>query len=187
MTIKQAAKAMRQDKSSYIFIEDATGKRHGIITDSDLTRKVIAHGIDPAQQVEKVMSTPLITISSQSQIFEALMTMMQKDIKRLAVTDADDRIVGTLSIQQLLAAQEKSPLFILHQIEQAQNMDAITDNHKQMPELIRALITNGASAQNVTRIITAVSDSILNKVMQFTLDELGTPPARFVFMIMGSE
>jgi CBS domain-containing protein len=187
MTIKQAAVAMRQDKSSYLLIEDATKKRHGIITDSDLTRKVIAQGIDPAQQVEKVMSTPLITISSQSQIFEALMTMMQKDIKRLAVTDADDRIVGTLSIQQLLAAQEKSPLFILHQIELAQNMDAITDNHKQMPELIRALITNGASAQNVTRIITTLSDSILNKVMQFTLNELGSPPARFVFMIMGSE
>ncbi len=187
MTIKQAAEAMRQDKSSYLLIKDATEKRHGIITDSDFTRKVIAQGIDPTQQVEKVMSTPLITISSQSQIFEALMTMMQKDIKRLAVTDADDRIVGTLSIQQLLAAQEKSPLFILHQIEQAQNKDAITDNCKQMPELIRALITNGASAQNVTRIITTLSDSILNKVMQFTLNELGTPPARFVFMIMGSE
>ena len=95
MTIKQAAQAMRQDKNGYILIEDATGKRHGIITDSDLTRKVIAQGIDPAQQVEKVMSTPLITISSQSQIFEALMTMMQKDIKRIAVTDDDDRIVGT--------------------------------------------------------------------------------------------
>jgi CBS domain-containing protein len=187
MTIKQAAQAMRQDKSSYLLIEDATEKRHGIITDSDLTRKVIAQGIDPTQQVEKVMSTPLITISSQSQIFEALITMMQKDIKRLAVTDADDRIVGTLSIEQLLAAQEKSPLFILHQIEQAQNMDAITDNYKQVPDLIHALITNGASAQNVTRIITTLSDSILNKVMQFTLNELGTPPARFVFMIMGSE
>lgn len=187
MTIRQAAKAMRRDKTSFLLIEDTDKKRHGIVTESDLTRKVIAGGIDTAQKVKKVMSSPLLTISRQSPVFEALMTMMQKDVRRLAVTDADDRIVGFLSNREILAAQENSPLFMLRQIAQAQNMDAIIDKHKQIPGLIRSLITNGANAQNVTRIITTLSDAILNKLMQFTIKELGAPPARFVFMLMGSE
>jgi CBS domain-containing protein len=51
---------------------------------------------------------------------------------------------------------------------------------------VRTLIHNGATANNVTRFITSVSDAILNKVMSMTLDELGAPPVPFVFMIMGS-
>jgi CBS domain-containing protein len=187
MTIRQAAKAMRRDKTSFLLIEDTDKKRHGIVTEGDLTRRVIAGEIDTAQKIKKVMSSPLLTISRQSPVFEALMTMMQKDVRRLAVTDTDGRIVGILSNREILAAQDNSPLFMLRQIAQAQDMEAIIDKHKQMPGLIRSLIANGANAQNVTRIITTLSDAILNKLMQFTIKELGAPPARFVFMLMGSE
>jgi len=52
---------------------------------------------------------------------------------------------------------------------------------------VRSLIHSGATANNVTRFITTVSDTILNKLMAMTLDELGPPPVPFSFMIMGSE
>jgi CBS domain-containing protein len=59
--------------------------------------------------------------------------------------------------------------------------------HHQIPRLIQALIHTGAKAQNVTRFLTTVSDAILQKLIGFAIDEMGPPPARFVFMILGSE
>jgi CBS domain-containing protein len=120
-------------------------------------------------------------------IFEALMSMMKDDIRHLAVMDATENVVGILSSRDLLSAQGQSPLFVLREISEAGSMAQIIDRNRRMPQLLRSLITSGAKAQNLTRFITAVSDAILKKVMAFTLEELGQPPARFVFMIMGSE
>ena len=76
---------------------------------------------------------------------------------------------------------------LCREIITASSIDEIIDKHKRLPKLIQALINNGAKAKNVTRFITTVSDTILNKIIGFAINDLGTPPAPFVFMIMGSE
>jgi CBS domain-containing protein len=40
---------------------------------------------------------------------------------------------------------------------------------------------------NVARMVSVISDGILTKLIGFAIDELGPPPLRFVFMIVGSE
>ena len=66
-------------------------------------------------------------------------------------------------------------------------LEEIIDRHNKMPQQVRTLINSGAQAKNLTRFITTVSDTILKKLIEFTLKELGPPPAKFVFMILGSE
>jgi len=48
-------------------------------------------------------------------------------------------------------------------------------------------IRNGANPEYITRLITTFSDAILDKVIEFSIAELGSPPCKFAFMIMGSE
>ena len=48
-------------------------------------------------------------------------------------------------------------------------------------------IRNGANPEYITRLITTISDAILDKVIEFSIAELGSPPCKFAFMIMGSE
>jgi CBS domain-containing protein len=101
--------------------------------------------------------------------------------------DASETIIGMLSNKDILSFQGQSPLFLLREIQLAPGMEKIIEKHKQLAGLVRSLIYNGATARNVTRFITAVSDTILNKLMSMTLDEMGPAPVPFVFMIMGSE
>ena len=187
MTIQEAAQLMSREKISSIFLKTATGKCVGVVTEKDLALKVIATALNVKQPVMEIMSSPVQTIPDQALIFEALMLMMKADIRHLAVMDATENVVGILSSRDLLSAQGQSPLFLLREISEANSMTQIIEHNRRMPQLLRSLITSGAKAQNLTRFITAVSDAILNKVMAYTLDELGKPPARFVFMIMGSE
>jgi CBS domain-containing protein len=133
------------------------------------------------------MTSPLFMIPREALIFEALMKMMQKNIKHLAVTDAEDKVVGVVTNRDLLRAQGQSPFFVVREIAQANFINQIVQIHQQVPRLIQTLINTGAKAQNVTRFLTTVSDAILQKIIGFALDEFGPPPVKFVFMILGSE
>jgi CBS domain-containing protein len=152
-----------------------------------LRRKVIAEGLDVNRPVADIMSTPLYTISANSLIVEALMTMMQERVKHLAVMDVKGKVLGVLTNRDLLNAQEQSPLFLIRRISSAEKIEDILDKHKQLPRLIKGLIKSRAKPRNVTRMITAISEAILEKIIDFSLQEAGEPPAKWAFMILGSE
>jgi CBS domain-containing protein len=78
-------------------------------------------------------------------------------------------------------------LFIIREIIQAKFINQIVQVRQQVPRLIETLINTGTKAHNMTGLLTAISDTILEKIIGFALDEFGPPPVRFVFMILGSE
>ncbi len=158
-----------------------------MVTDNDLRKKVIAKGYDIKHPVADIMSSPLCKISGQSLVFEAFMAMMQQNIKHIAVTDTEGKVTGILTNRDLLTAQGQSPFFVVREIISANSIDEIIDRYRRLPKLIQALINNGAKSKNVNRFITTVSDTILNKIIGFAIQELGAPPVGFAFMIMGSE
>ncbi len=186
-SIREAAVQMSSKRCSSIFIEDKPGKVCGLVTDNDLRTKVIAAGVDTHHPVAEIMSTPLAAVSSGATVFESLMTMMEKGIKHLAVTDSSENVIGIITNQDLLQLQGQSPLILIREIKEAQSIDAVINQHAKLPRMIQGLINAGAKADNVTRLITTLSDAILNKVVAFTLAESDPPPVKFVFMILGSE
>ncbi len=187
LSIRDTADAMAGRKSSYAFIRSSDPEQVGIVTEKDLARKVIARGYPIDKPVGGIMSAPLRTISENALVFEAMMTMMEEDFQHVGVVDANDNVIGMLSSKDILTFQGQSPLFLLREIQMASGMDKVIEKHHQLAALVRSLIQNGATAKNVTRFITTVSDTILNKLMSITLEEMGPPPVPFVFMIMGSE
>ena len=185
--IRKAAAIMSSNRCSSIFIKKPGGDFVGVVTDTDLRKKVVAKGLDIKKPVSDIMSYLSGTISDNALVFEALIAMMKRNIKHLAVTDSDKKVVGVVTNSDLVAAQGKSPLFLIREISTADSIEKITDKHGQLPELIQGLINSGAKAKNVTRLLTTISDAILNKLIGFAIDELGQPPAGFVFVIIGSE
>jgi CBS domain-containing protein len=187
MPIQAAAGVMSQHNSSSIFIREANGEFVGLVTDNDLRNKVTATGYDILKPVSDIMTSPLVSVPSEALIFESMMEMMQKNIKHLAIRDAKNQVVGVITNRDLLKAQGQSPFFIVREIAQARFVNQIVQVRRQVPQLIQALINTGAKAANVTRFLTTVSDAILQKLIGFAIDEMGPPPAKFVFMILGSE
>ncbi len=187
LSIKEAARIMSRQNCSSIFIRDSENRMIGIVTDNDLRKKVISKGYDIDKPISDIMSSPLEVIPAQSLIFDALMRMMQKNLKHLAVVDSDEKVMGVITNHDLLTSQGQSPVFLIREISKAATIETILEKHNQVPKLIQNLINSGAKAKNVNRFITTVSDSILNRLIEFAIKELGPPPAKFVFMVLGSE
>ena len=74
----------------------------GIVTETDLVRKVMAESGDLSQRrVESVMSHSIVTIEIERSISEASDLMAENGIRHLAVTQ-DGEIVVVISVRDLL-------------------------------------------------------------------------------------
>ncbi len=109
-TIKQAGQLLQKYKVGSLIVDD--GSRYiGIVTDSDLSRKAVAKGLDPTTTtVSTCMSKSLTTIEGDEPLSEAMSLMKKEGIRHLPVT-ADATIIGVLSLSDLLRAfdDQKSP------------------------------------------------------------------------------
>ena len=100
-TIEEASKIMDQNRiGSLVVMKNRT--EIGIISESDIVRRVIAKGITPSEMiVEKAMSSPLITISINASGEEANETMKKHGIRHLLVQQ-NGKIVGIFSVRDLM-------------------------------------------------------------------------------------
>ncbi|MEJ2282369.1 MAG: putative nucleotidyltransferase substrate binding domain-containing protein [Desulfobacterales bacterium] len=150
LPIQAAAAIMTEHNSSSIFIRKPGADLVGVVTDNDLRKKVTATGLDILQPVSDIMSAPLHTISSNALVFEALMEMMQHNIKHLGVRDSNNQVAGVITNRDLLKVQGQSPVFIVREIAGAKLINQIVQIRQQVPRLIQTLINTGAKAQNIT-------------------------------------
>ena len=97
-SVSDAAKIMRDHKVGSLLV--VQGEVHvGIITEGDLSRKVIAADISPQEiRVIEVMTQPIISIDSNQTMAVAFIHMNKKHIRHLAITESDT-IKGMLSIK----------------------------------------------------------------------------------------
>ncbi len=186
-SIHEAALKMSKHNSSAILVKSDSRKIQGIVTDADLRTKVLAQNISPLTPVSGIMSAPVISISSDSQVFEAFLVMIQKDKRHLAVYGKSGEISGILTEKDLIAAQTRSTFLLIKSIKTAQKMTDLENIHSKLEIMLLDPIKNGASAEYITRLITTFSDAIIEKVITFSLAEAGPLPCKFVFLTMGSE
>lgn len=74
----------------------------GIITETDLTRKIVAKGLkDKNPKVRDIMTAPLQTIDCHEPIVDANQLMANKRIRHIAVTE-NGQVVGMLSVKDLI-------------------------------------------------------------------------------------
>ncbi len=92
-----------------------------------------------------------------------------------------------ISNEELLDVHRYSANFMIEQIRTSSSVEAIVQSHYRLPRIIKALNDSGAHARNITRIITTISDTVLEKLVDRAIEEIGEPPVRFAFISVGSE
>lgn len=100
-TAQEAARKMDEKKIGSLMIVDE--KRYvGIITETDLVRKVIGYGLSASKiPVGVIMNTPVLDIDISRTIQEANEIMATKGVRHLAVTEGGE-VIGILSIRDLI-------------------------------------------------------------------------------------
>ena len=100
-TLKDAALLFQKQKIGSLLVK---GVDHfiGCITETELTREVVAGEVDPSTtRVKTCMREPIITIESSDPIVEAVRLMKEKATRHLAVEERET-IVGVISTSDIL-------------------------------------------------------------------------------------
>lgn len=100
MTVQDAAKMM-DDASIGAIVVIENGIAIGIITERDLTRRVIAKGKPLTTNVKEVMSSPLIVINPDDSVWEAAQLMKTRKIHRMPAVK-DNQLVGMITTSDIV-------------------------------------------------------------------------------------
>ncbi len=99
-TVLEAAKLMSLNKFSSLVVTNE-GKTVGIITERDLVRKVLAEDRDPNKLlIYQIMSTELVTTTSETSIESAATIMTEQKVRRLPVVK-DEKLVGIVTASDI--------------------------------------------------------------------------------------
>ena len=102
-TVQETAKFMHEKNIGSLLVKE-NDEYIGIVTETDLTRKVRAGGLDPKTiKVTAVMTTqPIITLDCHQPLTEANAFMAKKKVRHLPITE-NGKIVGMISVKDLVA------------------------------------------------------------------------------------
>ncbi|MEE9258949.1 MAG: CBS domain-containing protein [Nitrospinaceae bacterium] len=104
-TVNEAASRMAVEKIGALLVKK-DGEFAGIVTETDITRKVVGGNMDPKNtKVSEVMNAPIISIDHAESMPKANEAMFNSKIRHLVVT-GDDETVGVLSVKDLVRYYE---------------------------------------------------------------------------------
>lgn len=185
--VSKAAQIMTKAHSSSILISSESGTMVGIVTDVAIRERVIAEKLPGDTPVFEVMSSPLIYIDDSALIFEAVLIMHEKGVKHLVVRNSSGEVVSVITNEELLHVHRYSTSFMIREISEATTLEEVYVTQERVPRIVKGLLDSGAHISSITRIITTLSDTVLARLIDFTLAELGPPPCTFSFISLGSE
>ncbi|UMQ42310.1 DUF294 nucleotidyltransferase-like domain-containing protein [Chryseobacterium sp. Y16C] len=183
----EAAQIMAAHKVSCIFVKkSASDEIIGYATDITLRDNVIARCLDSRIAISEVMDNPIVSISSDAYLYEAVLMMFKTKSRYLLVKD-NGEYVGFLSRNRLLSEQGQSPLVFIQSVKQAESVEELKKKWKQVPDIITQLLGRGVHGEIASQVITTIADTITVKVIEKVIRQIGKPPAKFAFIVTGSE
>jgi CBS domain-containing protein len=172
-TILEVAKKMANSRVDAALLLDADGALSGIITDNDVTRRVVSQFIDPtAAIINTVMTKGPKCVQTTDSALDALEMMVDNRFRHLPVMDEQGVVVGLLDIAKCLY-DAISVLEKVHGDDAA--AEAETDATAVMAQVMSAALLNagGSKAANQAQLL------IMQKMMA-QMFEGGVPTLRTI-------
>ena len=185
MTVQEAALAMTERRVSSAIIMDGE-QLAGIITDRDLRVRCTSKALSPNTAVVKVMTPQPLCIDAGTNLFEATLLMTRNSFHHLPVTD-ENKLVGVITASDLMLARQDDPVYLVQHISRQDSPEGISQILEGMPNLMVHWVQSGVRAQQVSRILTAISDAATVRLIQLGEQAFGPAPVPWCWVGFGSQ
>jgi CBS domain-containing protein len=183
--IKDIASKMSEKNLSFCLLGNKENLE-GIITDKDLKDKVLSKGIDPTKiTADQIKTYPVECIESDRFLFEAVLKMIRKNIKRLPVVE-EGRVLGVIEDRDIFIHQSKNILYLTKQIEVENSIENLRQLYISVEEAVEPLFKTGKDIEILQKYIAEINDRFVQKAIKLSLEEI-EEKIDFSFIVMGSE
>ncbi|MFV5693245.1 DUF294 nucleotidyltransferase-like domain-containing protein [Flavobacterium sp. LT1R49] len=162
----------------------------GIITDTDMRSKIATGRFPITISVDKIMSSPVITVVENVSLAEAQLLMLKHNVTHLCVTqDGTDKsaLKGIISEHDLVVAQASNPGVLIKEIKRSQNPKELKQIRERLTDLIQTSLSKNIPLSHVFNIASEINLAIIKRSVELSILDLGSPPARFAWLSIGSQ
>lgn len=99
---ERAARTRGLRRAGALLVVEPTGELAGIFTDGDLRRHVF-HGLSMDTPIAEAMTRQPTTLRADAPVREAVQIVRERRIDEIPVVDAEDRALGLIDVQDLVA------------------------------------------------------------------------------------
>ncbi|MDG1157116.1 MAG: putative nucleotidyltransferase substrate binding domain-containing protein [Litorivicinaceae bacterium] len=168
-TIAEAVSRMRIDHIDSILVDcDTCTSKYGLVTGTDLLDALALGAKTPDCPVAEVATRDLITCQANDFLFNALIVMTRKHIKRVVITD-QGQVVGVSELTDILSYLTGQTHLIGVQIEKAKTVDDLKQASKALNALIRALNAKGVKIRFMMELLAALNGRLVAKLFETTM------------------
>ena len=186
-TIQQAAHQMRDVvHTSCAFVVDDEGRLMGMMTDKDMTRRVVSLGHDIRAPIQEVMTSRLHTVYEDQLAIQATILMMQHNIQNIPVVNRQQRPVGLITPQQLIQKHSVQAIFLIDQISHAGSTEALRELQTVRQAIFEALVDGHVAEDIVGEVMTMIYDAFTRRLIELAIGFFGDPPCGWSWVVAGS-
>ncbi len=191
-TIGDAIPLLLREDSGALLTGDAAARRaDGIVTPRDLLAAVAAGGAAAlSHKLETVMSEPVSSMPPDALLHKAMARMERLGLRRLAVVDVSGRVVGLLSLRDLLSGPAADALALDDRLSAARSPRELGAARDGLPALVRALRADGVGAGEIAAVVSVDLREILARAAAQAEKRMegrgeGRPPVPYALLALG--
>jgi len=118
--LREVARMMIENDCGEIPVVDAAGKPVGVVTDRDITVRIVAEGRDTMSATAgDAMTQPAKTVREDSSLKDATALMESAKIRRVPVVDASGKLAGIVSLADVaLSGKDNQAAEVVKQVSE---------------------------------------------------------------------
>ncbi len=183
-SIRRVAQIMHSNDASCAIVKD-NNRLVGIVTGSDLIGRAIAAGMSTDLPVSDIMTLQPSSIGPKETVFDAAISMMEKNIKNLPIVK-DERVIGLLSLQQLFQNQRIQAVYLIDKIKKAGSEAELAQYMPERDRIFQKLANDKVPANLISTILSIIMDAVNQRLIEIAIDRLGRAPCDFAWIVSGS-
>ena len=184
-SVQSVAQAMSERRVSSAFVVE-NDELLGIVTDRDLRVRFVAQGLRSETPVRDIMTPDLEWVDGSETIFATTLLMTQRRFHHLPVK-INGETKGIVTTSDLILAKQDDPVYLVQHISRQQDVGSIKDLVSGMANLMVQWVNAGMRAQQVSQVLTAISDAITIRLIQLAEEKYGPAPAPWCWTGFGSQ
>ena len=180
--LEEAAGRSMEMGRSEIIVEGEEG--YGIVADSDIKRMLAEGTLDPKAAVGAVAHFPMLTIDKEDFLFNAYLTLIRENVKRLGVTEKG-KLIGVLEQIDILSYFANHSHLITVKIERARSVEELKEASLGYLTIVRRLYAQGLKARYIAKLISEINRKVFARLFEMIVPEERRNEC--ALLVMGSE
>ncbi len=186
-TMRDVVRDMAKRNISSVIVIDHEKQPVGILTERDIMQRVIADdciSLD-STPISTVMTSDPITLHPDNTIYRALSILSERRVKHLPLKE-DGKIVGIVTMRQLLKLRYPEPLTLIEGIREATEVEALRAIKNKLPQMAKERLEAGRRAYDIVVMISLINRDIHRRALELAGEGLGVPPVAYCLYLTGS-